>query len=297
VAWAALPDKRRAGIYLAAGGLLAIAVAFPWYIHVLPGADKVSAPGPLFYLPPLYQFQWWQFLMFAPVAIVAFVVVKKRRDANVGLKVVLWVTSAHLLASLVWSNDEAIMNILFRSAIWVTLPLWIILVWLVAQWRPPQVAYKIGAMSILVSLAALGAGWVYQDQFKYSEHISPDVLAAVRQLDLDKVTRIGTNGESRAYWLSVVTSKPVVWVQPARPAPAYQAAEELARCELGWLPDCATGFVSHWIIDKTVRQQMPVSITFAPNPTEPWAQLGKDAPWLEKVWFQGEAEVWATMFP
>ena len=292
VAWLALPGKRGVGMYLAIGGLLAIAVAFPWYAAVLPGSDKVAAPGPLFYLPPAYQWQWYQAVIVAGAVYASIRLIRARKVEPNGLRVLLALVVTHTALSLVWSNDEALMNILFRSAIWVTVPFWIVLVWLVSRWQLKTVPLTI-TIGAMLTLAAIGAGWIYQDQFQYSEHMSADVVAAVKALDLDTVTRIGTNGESRAYWLSAYTGKPVVWVQPARPAPAYKDAERQARCELGWIDNCATGYVSHWIVDKTVRQQVPVAMTVAPEPLDPWGTI--HAPWLARSWSKGNVEVWQSV--
>ena len=74
---------------------------------------------------------------------------------------------------------------------------------------------------------------------------------------------------------------------------AYVEQEHQARCELGWLQGCAVGFVSHWIIDRMDRQQVPAPIESAPDPGAPWSDLGLHAPWLELVFTSGDVEVWA----
>jgi hypothetical protein len=199
---------------------------------------------------------------------------------------------AHTLLSLVWSNDEAVMNILFRSALWVTVPMWLIAIWIFQQlpWSQLTKGIVVGAT---ILLATAGGIVIYQAQFHYSTYMSDDVLAAATFLKgAANVQRIGTNAESRAYWLSAYTGIPVAWVQPKPPAPAYAEATQLAECDLGWQADCATGYVSHWVIDKTHRQQFPVAIDRAPNPRDPWSQMGHDAPWLTLLWTRGNVEIW-----
>ena len=294
-AWLALPNKRIIGGWLAAGGALALLVALPWYQGVLPGGERVAVPGQLFFLVPLTEYQWLQAAMVAVTLLGIEALWRRAERRPLGIKMLVYVVAAHVSVLLVWSSDEALQNILFRGGIWLMAPLWVLVAWAASQLLPGFKTWFSGAVVAAALLSgAAGAAWLYQQQEVYSTHMSRDVLDAVQALDMDTVTRIGTNGESRAYWLSAVTGKPVAWLQQAPPQPAYVEQELQARCELGWLPNCAAGFVSHWIVDRTDRQQAPAPILVAPNPQNPWSQIGQDAPWLELVWQQGQVEVWES---
>ena len=292
-AWVALPKKRVTATWLATSGLLALGVAYPWYLDVLPGAERVAVPGPLFFLVPFSEYQWQQ----AAVVILTLLGIealwRRAERPPLGVKMLSYVVAVHVSLLLVWSSDEALQNILFRGGIWLMVPFWILATWAASQLLPGFKAwFSRSVIAAVLFVGVLGALWLYHSQELYSTHMSRDVLDAVEALDLESVTRIGTNGESRAYWLSAVTGKPVVWLQQARPQPAYAEQERQARCDLGWLPDCRSGFVSHWIVDRTVRQQVPAPIYVAPNPEDPWSQIGRDAPWLELMWQRGQVEVW-----
>ena len=125
VAFLVLPNKVRVGAWLAGAGMLALAICWPWYINVLPGSDQVSYPGPLFYLPPITEYVWWQapaLLAVAGFAIFnSLVVTKPQGSAIRPVVMVSTIIIVHTLLCLVSSNDETVMNILFRSGIWVSL--------------------------------------------------------------------------------------------------------------------------------------------------------------------------------
>ena len=293
VAWLVLPRKPFIGFILALGGLIAIGMAWPWYERVLPGSDQVAYQGPLFYLPGIGESRWYQAGIV--LGFLAWGWWKVKGEKPPAIRALTALIVAHSLLSLVWSSDEAVMNLLFRSGIWQMVPFWIVAVWLVREafqgrpWLP-------WALGIGIVLASVGTAYIWSHQPSKSMHMSADVLAATRALELDEVERIGSNGESRANWIAAVTGKPVVWVQPVPPSPRYVDAERMARCDLGWLAGCATGFVSHWIIDRT-DMGIPTRINTAPNPSSPWEQVGKDAPWLKLEWEQGNVEIWASRLP
>lgn len=291
LAWLMLPNKRSVAVWLGLGGLMAVAVAWPWYLHVLPGSAKVAYPGALFYLPPVYESVWYQATLVMAITGIGW---KLGAFSTPALRAIAAVTVGHTLVSLVWSNDEAVMNILFRSNIWALVPFWIVLAATVQRVLP--LLQKRLVLAVGVSYAVLAVGgvlYVYPNQFRYSEHLSAEVMDAVASVDPSTVTRWGTNGESRAYWLTAVTGKPAVWVQSAPPQPAYAEQRRLAECELGWQDGCTpTGYVSHWIIDSTKRQGVTALVPNAPNPANPWVDIGEAAPWLENKREIGNVSLW-----
>ena len=293
-AWIALPHKKQLAIYLLAGGLLALAIGWPWYAPVLPGQDKVAVPGGTFYMTPFSEYQWYEGVGILLLLLAVNKLWDRAGAIRPELTALCYVVAAHTALLLIWSRDETIQNVLFRGGIWVMVPIWILVAWLgseVAKEVRPWIGKALVAISLLVGIA--GSAFVYGQQDLYSDHMSKDVLAALESINPETITRIGTNGESRAYWLSAISGNPVVWVQPAPPQPAYVEQEHQARCELGWLQGCAVGFVSHWIIDRMDRQQVPAPIESAPDPGAPWSDLGLHAPWLELVFTSGDVEVWA----
>lgn len=279
-----LGDRRRVLVWLGLGLALALALALSWYVNLAPGASETRYPGPLFYLTPLTQYQWQQagftllFLLF-----VSFV----WKQAPPGIKMLSFVVGAHMPFLLLWSSDESIMNVLFRGGIWIMIPFWLLVAWMLSQWG---YRHKNAVIAGIVAVGILGANAAWQKQPLYSDYFSADMLAATESLDLSTVSRIGTNGSSRAWWLTAVTGKDAVWVMSIASPDAWAERDALAYCELGWTPDCAKGDISHWIIDKTNRQSVPAPIHAAPDPYNPWTM--ESAPWLTKVWEQGQVEVW-----
>ena len=197
VAWVVLPGKARTGFVLGLGGLTAIGMAWPWYEGVLPGSDQVAYQGPLFFLPGIGESRWYQACIV--LGFLAWGWWKVKGEKPPAIRALTALIVAHSLLSLVWSSDEAVMNLLFRSGIWQSVPFWIVAVWFVREafqgrsWLP-------WALGVGVCMAAIGTAYIWSHQPARSMHMSPDVLAATRALDLGDVERIGSNGESRANW-------------------------------------------------------------------------------------------------
>lgn len=309
IVWLMLPNKREITLWLAAGTVLALS-ALPWYLNVLPGQPRVSYPGPLVYLNLWWSSQWLQAIGGLAVGLA---VLKLRRrwqsytrdgyELNDAVKVnqnavrimaVLLVT--HSVLNVFLSNDEALMNVFYRSSYWMAVPFWICTAYLTAravQWLRPTRKYLAAAVLTFMAIGVYGVQDQFYGQAYYSDLAGPDVLDALASIPQDSITRIGTNAESRGFYLAALTEKPVAWVQSAPPAASYTGQEQQARCSLGWAEDCTShDYVSHWLIDRKHTQQIEAVVRGAPDPRKPWDDLGAQAPWLEKTFERGTVEVW-----
>ncbi len=134
LAWLVLPGKRRVAIALVLGAVLALS-ALPWYLDVLPGSARVSYPGPLIYLNPWWSSQWIQ----GVYGILAGALVLRLRPV-VGMRLLAILLIVHATLNVFLSNDEALMNIFYRSSYWMAVPVWICFAYLVRHylnlWRP-----------------------------------------------------------------------------------------------------------------------------------------------------------------
>ncbi len=309
LAWLILPEKRRLFYALGLGTLVALS-AFPWYVDVLPGADRVSYPGALVYLNPWWSSQWIQALggVIVAATVCRFTVSREPRPVVAGtvwhlivnheLRVVAGLLLAHSVLNVLLSHDEALMNVFYRSSYWMAIPFWICTAYLVRallqRWRPTW-GFRAVAVALFLGVGAYGVQDQFYGQAFYSNLAGPDVLAALESIPPEQITRIGTNAESRAFYFAALTKKPVAWVQSAFPAEAYVEQERQARCSLGWRDDCdGHAYVSHWIIDTRHTQQIDIIMPKAPNPTAPWAQMNSNAPWLEKTFERGTVQVWTA---
>jgi hypothetical protein len=307
IAWLILPNKRANLIALGAGAFLALS-ALPWYLHVLPGQPRVSYPGPLLYLAPWWQLSSW-LQMAGGVALGALVlklrphwsrygyldIPERVKVPHEGLRLMAVLLIVHAVLNVFLSHDEAVMNIVYRSSYWMSVPFWICAAYvgrrLWQRWQP-SLLLAATAASIALAVGAYGVQDQFYGQAHYSDLAGPDVLAALASIPSDDVTRIGTNAESRGFYLAALTQKPVAWVQSALPAAQYVDQETKARCALGWT-DCADrGYVSHWLIDTKHTQQVRGLIVGAPDPERPWGDIGPHAPWLTKTFEQGTVQVW-----
>lgn len=295
IALLVLPHKTRNALALGAGALLALS-ALPWYIDVLPGQPRVSYPGPLLYLNPWWSAQWHQLGACLIVGIATL-----RAQPPTALRLAAYLVLVHGLLQVALSYDEAIINILFRSSYWVQLPLWICAAWLVRRFLEthsvPTPALT-GATALFLTLGLGGFGFQFWNQANnYSVLMGPEHLKALESIPRDDITRIGTNAESRGFYLGAITGKPVAWVQAALPAGSYQERERQARCSIGWIATCADKtYLSHFLVDTNNRQQQTVAIDAAPDRMNPWASLDQ-VPWLTKTYEEGTVKVYTVATP
>jgi hypothetical protein len=291
LAWLMLPNKRAQVAALTMGAAVAVAVAFPYYLDVLPGSARVSYPG------ALVDFHPWQSSSHYLLALTGLVVggatfITKAPPAVRAMGLMVMV---HGVLNVFISHDEVMMNIFYRSGLWMMVPLWVIGVHYARAYLPRLATRPL----VLFALAFLALGaYGYQDTFYgqayYSDLAGPDVLAALDSIPPEHITRIGTNAESRGFYLAALSGAPAVWVQNALPAESYKVAELAARCSLGWVTCADHGYVSHWLIDTKRTQAIAVRMDRAPNPLNPWGDVGALAPWLTKTFERGTVQVWTA---
>lgn len=303
IAWLML-DKKLPMLMMLSVGAAASLTALPWYIDVLPTQPRVSYDGPLIYLNYWWSSQWLQLLFAITVAYSIFYIFRSEKiGARRNERLIATLLIVHGILNVFLSNDEAIMNIFYRSSYWISVPFVIGCAILLkeanARYLAPnfmRIRYPILSLLAVIALVALGSyGSIFQfyGQAYYSNLAGRDVLNALDSIPADEITRVGTNAESRGFYIAALTKKPVVWVQSATPAESYIEQEARARCELGWREDCSgTGYVSHWLIDTTETQQIKALLSMAPNPEDAFGNLGEHAPWLERTFVQNNVEVW-----
>ena len=297
VFWLALQDKRTLAVWCGLGALLTL-TALPWYWEVLPGTGRVSYPGAFIYLSPSWSAHWH----FAAAGVGLGVLALWRGDNSPQLRGISVALVIHSVLQVFLSHDEAFMNLFFRSTAWM-MPLW----WLTAvslaktrgvevvgwvqhqlgapdrpSWAPWRVAFV-----ALLGFGLFGVAMQYKAQAYYSELAGGPVLDAIGQIDLSTAGRIGTNAESRAFYIAAVTQHPVVWTQSALPAAAYWDEELALKCEIGWVKGCdRTGYISHFLIDEHNRQMDGARALYrSPDPQDPWDF--SDMPWMREVYRQG----------
>tara|TARA_R110000824_G_scaffold82199_2_gene206149 strand:+ start:4267 stop:5889 length:1623 start_codon:yes stop_codon:yes gene_type:complete len=294
--WLMLPDKRRLMLWLAVGAALTL-TALPWYWEVVPGTGRMSYPGAFIYLNPAWSAHWH--FMVAGVVLGGVALLK---GSPPRLRALAAAMTAHAVLQIFLSHDEAFMNLFFRSTAWM-MPLW----WIVAAWtvkqhgltvyrrvvrqlgfadRPNWAMLRVSFVALL-AFGLFGVAMQYKGQAYYSELAGGPMLDAIAQIDLDHAEVIGTNAESRGYYIAAVTKRTVVWTQSALPATAYVEKEAALRCEIGWIENCERlGHITHFLIDEHNRQiDAAQAIYRSPDPANPWDF--SNMPWMVEVYRQG----------
>ena len=296
IAWLFLNKKIQLLMVLGAGALVSLS-ALPWYLDVLPGQSRVSYPGPLVYLNFWWSSQWLQALYAIVVgSSILYLFRSEKLGARRSERIIATLLLVHAVLNVFLSNDEALMNIFYRSSYWISIPFWIgsaIVVREIYDRVDLGSLLRVAALIVFLAVGTYGSIYQFYGQSYYSNLAGIEVLNALDSIPEGDITRIGTNAESRGFYFAALTKKPVAWVQSAWPAASYVKQEEKARCELGWVNDCSgEGWISHWIVDTRETQQVKALFPMAPDPEDAFGDLGKHAPWLEKTFQQNNVEVW-----
>lgn len=288
--WLLLRRKRDTLTALIGGGLVAL-TALPWYLEVLPGSPRVNYPGSLVGFHFWWESQWYQLAFSLPLAVMVW-----RSSAWRPARLIALLVGVHAVLQVFISSDETLMNIFYRSSYWISIPWWLGAAWLGSryQWRwlarvGRRTLYAAGALALAVGI--YGAQDQFYGQAYYSNLAGPDVLTLLERIP-DDGTIIGTNAESRGYWIAAITKRPVMWVQPALPNGYFASVEVQGRCELGWTDCDERGHVGWWLIETAQTQQIKALILDAPNPENAWNEIGEHAPWLELVAQEGTVQLW-----
>ena len=281
VAVAMLPQKRRHVALLSAGAVLAL-TALPWYWSVLPGADRVSYPGPLLLLNPWWASQWVQA---AAGWLVGLLVL--RSPGSKPVRMLAAVLLVHASLNVLLSFDESLINIFYRSSYVMQIPLWICAGWLVRR-HIAAVATDVRwwAAAGLVLVGLFGMVFQYENQADHSDFAHPGVLGAIEEIPGDAGV-VATNSESIGFYIAALTKKPIAWTQNLVPPASYVDRERAVRCVLGWISSCSVDGITHFLIDTQWPKPWHAPVAQAPNPADPWCCVLEDAPWLEPMYVAG----------
>lgn len=283
----------------AIGSAMALTL-LPWYMDVLPGVGNLNYPGPKLFLAPWGNWGWG--LLAGSVAIGAMAIRKSDRPGIRALGGVLIVLG---LLSVLWSHDEAILNVTFRGrylAALVAYPVVMDLLMRFFKWLEPPAMKRAGAViaAIAFTVATYGYGNAFVRQAHYSDQITTDsdsVLRAVHELDPE--SPIVVNTVSMAWWVQALyrVPAPAVWNNDP---PAKWADEHLAViCVLNWVScDVDSSIASlgaRWVvIDQSFPERNATTYQHAPD--RPWASV-KAAPWLEPVFTSGDVVAYRVLRP
>ena len=275
------------------GGLLAL-TALPWYLGVAIGSDLTRFPGPLVYSEALYT-GLWQALIVIPVAVLAlWKGCAQVRALGLGLL---------LLGVLMpwFSNDEAVMNIFYRSRYLAPLFFYPLAAWGVSRLIPKLPKHVLRQGIAGAAAFALMAGlWLVQvqNQGQYSDMVTPDVEAALAEIPAGST--VVTNSFMLSLWAGVLTDSNSLWLFTTEPPAKWQETDQQVRCLLGWVHGCnaeaATALgVTHVVVDYR-HQQRPGErsrpLYGAPGgPDVAWAATDT-TPWMTRVFERGTVIAW-----
>ncbi len=276
---------------------LAIALtltALPWYINVAPNSGLLRYPGPL--LAVVLKWADYVYLQFA---------------LGLGLSALIWryggrkqkalipFLLACTFATPLYSYDESVQNILYRSKYLWSVPFYISAVWIVGAkvysrpaWRP---LVAITSSCIMLFLLACSF-YVFTVESKRTQMVTPATARAIQQIDGTDGT-IVTNSYSMALYVAALSKHPVTWTQVYNPPAAYRQQHYDSLCIFNLWPCNLTETVERvgatYALAET-RWPSPDNsygkIWLAPRP-DTW-EYPERAEWLEPIWEQGTTKLW-----
>ena len=279
---------------LVLGGVLALA-ALPWYWGATPGSDFTRFPGPLVYAQGFYT-GWLQAGVMLPAAVLAL---WKGPPAGRALGAGLLV----LVFLMPWfSNDEAIMNIFYRSRYLAPIFFYIIAAWAISRYAWPALKDMRGPAyaAMVVAFVFMAGIWTLQvdSQGRYSDMVTPDVEAALAQVPPG--SNVVTNSFMLSLWTGVLSDSQSLWLFTTAPPAKWAESDEQIRCLLGWSAGCSVAAardlgVTHILIDY--RHQLRGEGRSRPlygstgTPEASWAAT-ESQPWTAKVFEKGTTILW-----
>lgn len=293
---------RRVLLALAAGGTLAL-VALPWYIPVAFGSDMTRFPGPLVYFvgwgnPPVWQ---------AAIAL-PFALWTMWRGVAWQLRAVASLVPVIAFLNLWHSNDEALVNVYFRSGYFLAYPTLICVAYVVWRWWLPMLSAVRGptvlaGAAVLVFLSGL---WLRQvdAQAGYTDRLTPSGVVALEYLREHNTAPAVITGEfSLANWVAGVNRQRTVWTTSYDPPDAWRQMDMHVRCVLGWysmLPGngCDPLASAQWLQAEYVLADLNFPNEdlkrpeTAPMPKGNVWEYTAQMPWLELVYAEGHTRLW-----
>ncbi len=276
-----------------AGGVMSLGL-LPWYMDVLPGSGNLNHPGDKLFWATQGNWGWYLLISSVGWATYAFARIHDWRTRAFAIPVLIFG-----LLGVVWSQDEAILNVTFRGrylAIMLSYPICAHAFRSLLDWftvSPRYRAQLAGGLSVLMIVAFF---YGFDRQTYFSDQVNADtgrLLEAIREVDPG--VPIVVSNMSMQWWVSALNrvEAPAVWNQ--EPPPLWQSDHEQVACVLGWQP-CDVGQAvkglggPHFVLADTSfpeRNQTVINIA----PPDPW-KVTSEAPWLNLVYSKGDVRLW-----
>ena len=223
---------RNMAVPVFAGAVLALPT-IPFFIQTAPGSGMLRYPGPMFTTYNADNAVWYYMAMFGPFA--GYIAWRATGFIR-GLAVLMLLS---LPIGAVYSFDESILNITYRTRYLYTIYFYILAAWfgwhILGKHKRWLAACVLGAFAVLIPLN------IYQLHFetKLKRMVTADVQDGIEWLQAkDFPGGIGTNSYSMGLWVSAWTKKPVTWLQVWDPPPFYAEQHNNMACLVAWDLDC-----------------------------------------------------------
>lgn len=272
-------------------GLLGAATAFGYYDGSVPGGDATKFEGPWLYPSKPGDFVWCQLIAGCSVGILALRYGNRTAKAFASYLVILSLLAPWL------SNDEAIINISYRSGYLQPLFLWPLVVWAAHRWLWAAMwpAVRILAPSTAILALAVASVWTFWAQSNISDMLTPDALKMVEKVDGEGA--VITNSFTMSLWLAALGREQVLWTFSTNPPKRWRESDEHVRCVMGWRLGCDPTASAHAIdaayilVDarwqEDLRHGNPV---YGAPSLNPWEKM--EAEWLVPVASAGSVHLW-----
>ena len=281
-----------ASLSLIAGGLLAL-TALPWYIAIRPNSEILHYPGPWIYVAPFSDAAWVFPFIGIPVGI--WVLLRASAPSLRALGVIVIVLT---VLQLLWSTDESILNVFYRSQYMLMLGLYPAIGWLVVRYWPEDYRQLMApATAVLVVSWGGMYQWQFHNQAGYSDMVTTESAEALELLREEPAGGVVSNAFTLSLWVAALNRVPSPHVWTWEPPRAYTETDRQVRCVLGWVDGCDWQGsaqeleVSHVLVDE----RFPNYNGRAPDnymaPPEQWTVTAA-APWLDLVYHQGTTKLW-----
>ncbi len=281
------------------GGLAIAAMSMvflPYYLDVLPGVGNLNHPGSKLFLAPWGNWGW--FLMVAAVSSGLFVMLKGsdyRLRAYGPVLIVLGVLA------ILWSRDEAIINVTFRGRYLVAFLAYPVSIEILRQFFTWVGMPRNRVLAATISVAAAGLavfGFIdaFHRQAYYSDQLTTEttvLLDAIHSLDAD--SPIIVNTVSMSWWVQAIygVKAPSPWNND--PPPRWTIEHEQVVCILNWEKECDVAasilaIGARWLVVDTSFPDRNQTV-YASAPDDLW-QATSRAPWLDYAVGLGDTHVW-----
>ena len=318
------PRLRRMVLPAIVGVLLALPAA-SFYLQIAPGSGLLRYPGPLITRYTFNNASWYAASMFLPVAIMC---IWKGRGF-IRASGILFLVAIPI--SCLYSFDESLLNIFYRTRYLQTFFFYIGLVWVGAyfvrrypEWKP----YVKPGLAVAFTILLVGHIHMLHVETKLGRMVTPETAEAIEWLkEQENVEGIASNSYSLSLYIAALTGQPSPWTQVYDPPRAYEEQHRQAICLFGWREGCDVQAaiedlnVSHVLVERLwpvfngdIGERVPglgtvynATAALGPwghqedlgfiweAPANPW-DLTDSMPWLEPVWEKSTTKVWRVKY-